>query len=442
MDSPRRLSRARAVTASPAQPQRARCTGAGRGRGIARAAGAARCDQAADHREGRAVHHPLAEQAGRVRRAARTAARRRSDRRRRHLEPARSREPDPLQGLRAGRARQDHDDRRADRLGRMPRAVGAAHAPARRSPTCSRRCCADRMPAASTDCGSGCSRPSACAAIRPARSSRRSPASTSRCGICSARRSASRCINCSAGKYRPGQPLYRGIGGTTADDLVKNAKAAVDSGMQMVKMSYRKGKGSEDIERVAAVAAFMKPHGQVAVDSLGAFKLYEAVQAGRRFDKLGNVGWFEDALQPDDQPAYPTLAQSLETPVCAGEMLNNRFQFRDLLSAKRRRHHQSGRLPRRRDHRVPADRGAGRRVQRVVEPARQHRHGAVFRRIAAPRAGDAELRDHGRRAQARRAARERARSRRRSASRRASDRAGRARLRRRVGRRGAGACYG
>jgi D-arabinonate dehydratase/D-galactarolactone cycloisomerase len=136
------------------------------------------------------------------------------------------------------------------------------------------------------------------------------------------------------GKYRPGQPLYRGIGGNTTDDLVKNAKAAVDSGMQMVKMSYRKGKGSEDIERVAAVAEFMKPHGQVSVDSLGAFKLYEAVQAGRRFDKLGNVGWFEDALQPDDQPAYPTLAASLETPVCAGEMLNNRFQFRDLLSSK------------------------------------------------------------------------------------------------------------
>jgi L-alanine-DL-glutamate epimerase-like enolase superfamily enzyme len=136
------------------------------------------------------------------------------------------------------------------------------------------------------------------------------------------------------GKYRPGQPLYRGIGGTTTDDLVKNAKAAVDSGMQMVKLSYRKGKGSEDIERVAAVAAFMKPHGQVAVDSLGAFKLYEAVQAGRRFDALGNIGWFEDALQPDDQPAYPTLAESLETPICVGEMLNNRFQFRDLLSSR------------------------------------------------------------------------------------------------------------
>ena len=136
------------------------------------------------------------------------------------------------------------------------------------------------------------------------------------------------------GIYRPSQPLYRGVGGATIDALVADAKAAVASGMQMVKMGYRKGQGSEDIDRVMAVAEFMKPHGQVAVDSLGAFKLYEAVQVGRRFDALGNVGWFEDALQPDDQPAYPILAQSLETPVCAGEMLNNRFQFRDLLSTR------------------------------------------------------------------------------------------------------------
>ena len=136
------------------------------------------------------------------------------------------------------------------------------------------------------------------------------------------------------GKYRNAQPLYRGIGGATTEALVADARAAVGTGMQMVKMGYRKGKGSEGIDRVTAVAEFMKPHGQVAVDSLGAFKLYEAVQAGRHFDRLGNIGWFEDALQADDQPGYPILAESLETPVCAGEMLNNRFQFRDLLAAR------------------------------------------------------------------------------------------------------------
>lgn len=136
------------------------------------------------------------------------------------------------------------------------------------------------------------------------------------------------------GTYRSAQPLYRGIGGGTADALVADATKAVESGMQMVKMSYHKGKGSEDFDRVEAVAAFMKPHGQVAVDSLGAFKLYEAVQVGRRFDRLGNIGWFEDALLPDDQAAYATLAEALETPVVSGEMLNNRFQIRDLLASR------------------------------------------------------------------------------------------------------------
>ncbi len=135
------------------------------------------------------------------------------------------------------------------------------------------------------------------------------------------------------GKYRDAQPLYRGVGGATADALVESARRAVADGLQMVKMGYRKGKGSEDFDRVAAVAEFMKPHGQVAIDSLGAFKLYEAVQVGRRFDRLGNVGWFEDALLPEDQGAYPALAEALETPVCSGEMLNNRFQFRDLLAS-------------------------------------------------------------------------------------------------------------
>jgi D-arabinonate dehydratase/D-galactarolactone cycloisomerase len=133
------------------------------------------------------------------------------------------------------------------------------------------------------------------------------------------------------GKFREGQPVYRGIGGATTEAIVKDTQAAMASGMQVVKMSYHKGKGSEDFERVEAVAAAIKPVGQVAVDSLGAFKLYEAVQTGRRFDKLGNVAWFEDALQQDDQPAYQYLAEALETPVCSGEMLNNKFQFRDLL---------------------------------------------------------------------------------------------------------------
>ena len=52
---------------------------------------------------------------------------------------------------------------------------------------------------------------------------------------------------------------------------------------------------------------------------------------GKELDRLGNIAWFEDALLPDDLPRYPELAKSVDTAICAGEMLSTRYQFRDLL---------------------------------------------------------------------------------------------------------------
>ena len=70
------------------------------------------------------------------------------------------------------------------------------------------------------------------------------------------------------------------------------------------------------------------------IDSLGAFKLHEAISAGRKLDELGNIGWFEDALMPEDTASYPILAEALDTAVCVGETLSNRFQFRDLFAKR------------------------------------------------------------------------------------------------------------
>ncbi|MEO8360161.1 MAG: mandelate racemase/muconate lactonizing enzyme family protein [Vicinamibacteria bacterium] len=137
------------------------------------------------------------------------------------------------------------------------------------------------------------------------------------------------------GKYRDSLPVYTGVGGATTEAAVKNAESAAARGMKLVKMSFHKGEGSSDFERVEAVAAAMRAHGgQLSLDSLGAFKLYEAVQMGHRLDKIGNIGWFEDALLPEDHAAYPILASSITTPICAGETASTRFQIRDLLLAK------------------------------------------------------------------------------------------------------------
>ena len=74
----------------------------------------------------------------------------------------------------------------------------------------------------------------------------------------------------------------------------------------------------------------------VLVDSLGAFKLHEAISVGRKLDELGNIGWFEDALMPEDTASYPKLVEALDTAVCVGETLCNRFQFRDLFPSEGR----------------------------------------------------------------------------------------------------------
>ena len=126
------------------------------------------------------------------------------------------------------------------------------------------------------------------------------------------------------GKYRDAIPTYRGAGSP------QSAQKAMEDGFTAVKMGFFKGAGSDDFDRIATISEAVGNRGQLLVDSLGAFKLHEAIRVGRKLDELGNIGWFEDALMPEDTMSYPILAQALDTAVCVGETLSNRFQFRDL----------------------------------------------------------------------------------------------------------------
>lgn len=133
------------------------------------------------------------------------------------------------------------------------------------------------------------------------------------------------------GKYRDRIPTYLWIRGKTPKELAESALEAVGRGYTVVKM----GLGSEPaLESVAAVGEALQAKGQVIVDSLGAFKLYEAIKLGRELDRLKNVGWWEDPLMPEDDSGYPRLADALDTAICKGEVLSNRFQMRDLAMAR------------------------------------------------------------------------------------------------------------
>ncbi len=136
------------------------------------------------------------------------------------------------------------------------------------------------------------------------------------------------------GKFRDSIPTYTGIGGNSGLSLKESALKAIEDGFTVVKMGLSKGRGTNDLARVAAVADGIRGKGQVCVDSLGAYKLYEAIKLGRELDRIGNIGWWEDALMPDDLEGYPKLAAALDTAICAGEVLCNRFQFRDMFTSK------------------------------------------------------------------------------------------------------------
>ena len=57
-------------------------------------------------------------------------------------------------------------------------------------------------------------------------------------------------------------------------------------------------------------------------------------QTLNELDQMKNIGWFEDALLPEEVQNYGILAQSIDTAICVGETYANRFQYRDLFEHK------------------------------------------------------------------------------------------------------------
>lgn len=133
------------------------------------------------------------------------------------------------------------------------------------------------------------------------------------------------------GKYRDEIPTYLWIRGETVNEIKEDTARVLQLGYTVVKMGFD---GVEALDKIAAVSEVLKGKGQVIVDSLGSFKLYEAVKLGRQLDQMGNIGWWEDPLMPEDDKGYVELSESLDTAICKGEVLSNRFQMRDMCAAK------------------------------------------------------------------------------------------------------------
>lgn len=80
---------------------------------------------------------------------------------------------------------------------------------------------------------------------------------------------------------------------------------------------------------VGAVRDAVGPEIDLAIDAHGAFDVASAVRLGRALESAALM-WIEDPVPMDNMVALAKVSQETTTPICTGELLATRFQFREL----------------------------------------------------------------------------------------------------------------
>ncbi|MFH1568166.1 MAG: enolase C-terminal domain-like protein, partial [Gemmatimonadota bacterium] len=121
------------------------------------------------------------------------------------------------------------------------------------------------------------------------------------------------------GAARERVPAYRNIGGDTVDELVADARRAVEEGYVGCKdHSYRGVKGNTELARALRAAVgdgFLLLH-----DPVESYTYPEAVRIGRQLERL-DYTWIEEPLQDYDLLGLRKLCASLDLPVLVLEWI-------------------------------------------------------------------------------------------------------------------------
>jgi L-alanine-DL-glutamate epimerase-like enolase superfamily enzyme len=83
------------------------------------------------------------------------------------------------------------------------------------------------------------------------------------------------------------------------------------------------------VEMVEAVRHAVGPEIDLAIDAHGAFDVSTAITLGRKLTPY-DLMWFEDPVSQWNLAAVAKVSQAIDTPVCTGELLCSRFEFREL----------------------------------------------------------------------------------------------------------------
>jgi galactonate dehydratase len=153
------------------------------------------------------------------------------------------------------------------------------------------------------------------------------------------------------GRFRDRLLLYSNgwFGGcATPEEFGRAAKKTVDEGHSALKLDpfrhhrveYRKhGAGydpADEVEAAQIIEAIrdsVGPGVEILIDAHGRFDVPAAIRLANRLAPY-RIGWFEEPVPPENADALRQFRERCPVPVCVGERLYTRWQFRPVLEQK------------------------------------------------------------------------------------------------------------
>ncbi len=145
-----------------------------------------------------------------------------------------------------------------------------------------------------------------------------------------------------------GLPLYKLLGGARESvpaygsdtawlhlnprEIVRESQAYLDQGLMGIKVKVGADPGA-DAERVQALRNAWGDDVWLAVDANQRYDYATALALGHFFEDEIGIDWFEEPILCEDVAGHKRLAERLETPIAAGEMLFARDEFERYLEA-------------------------------------------------------------------------------------------------------------
>jgi L-talarate/galactarate dehydratase len=135
------------------------------------------------------------------------------------------------------------------------------------------------------------------------------------------------------GAHRDSVACYNTSGGflsTSIDQVVENAKAAVQQGIGGIKIKVGQPDTRIDLERVERVRGELGDQIPLMVDANQQWNRETAARMGRDLEQY-RLTWIEEPLDAYDAEGHADLARDLVTPIATGEMLTSVAEHRELI---------------------------------------------------------------------------------------------------------------